>query len=178
MSEVDEKAGGRLQTNALFSVLNNLPEYRVDQQRSRRRPLNYLTRQYADAFVFEDAEDGNSYMSIREVAPQSTDPSADQPGDQPAVEEPAAEAPAVEPAPETEPAPEAKPEPAAPAEESDPTAVLVAAGFEEDVARQITAIFTESGSLRAAYNRLRTTFGSTTGREYYQRVKEIAGGAQ
>ena len=36
-------------------------------------------------------------------------------------------------------------------------------------------IFTESANLREAYNRLRATFGNTAGREYYQKVKEIAG---
>lgn len=50
----------------------------------------------------------------------------------------------------------------------------MAAGLPEDVSRQIVVIFTESANLREAYNRLRTTFGNTVGREYYQRVKEIA----
>ena len=53
--------------------------------------------------------------------------------------------------------------------------LLTAAGLPEDVAQQIVVIFTESDNQRAAYNRLRTTFGNTAGREYYQLVKEIAG---
>ena len=64
----------------------------------------------------------------------------------------------------------AQEEPAA----ADPIALLVDAGLPEDVANQIAVIFTESGNLRAAYNRLRATFGNTTGREYYQLVKDIA----
>ena len=56
----------------------------------------------------------------------------------------------------------------------DPTAILISEGIEEDVARQITAIFSESGSLREAYNKLRSVFGNTAGRDYYNQVKDIA----
>ena len=61
-------------------------------------------------------------------------------------------------------------------DESDALALLVNAGLETDVAQQIVVIFPESPNLRTAYNRLRTTFGSTVGREYYQLVKDIAEG--
>ncbi|MBQ3423774.1 MAG: hypothetical protein IJH38_01070 [Clostridia bacterium] len=50
---------------------------------------------------------------------------------------------------------------------------LVAGGFEEDTARRITDIFADSESYRSAYNRLRSVFGHNTGREYYQKAKEI-----
>ena len=61
-------------------------------------------------------------------------------------------------------------EPAAP----DPLAILVSEGIAEDVAQQIVVIFTESASLREAYNKLRSVFGNTAGRDYYQQVKDIA----
>ena len=183
-----EAAGGKLLTNALFTTLNALPEYKVDQQRSRRRPVNYLMRQYGDVFAFEEVADGNSYISMRADAP------AAEPVEAPAVE--ASEAPAAEPVesvevpvveavapaaeseaaePETVEAPEAEAEAAVEtADADDPYNLLVAAGLPEDVAGQIVVIFTESASLREAYNKLRSTFGSTAGREYYQKVKEIA----
>ncbi len=167
--------GGRMQSNALFTALNNLPEYRVDQQRSKRRPLSYLTRQYADAFDFEEGSDGNNWISFptgdrskpaQEDAAEAEKDSAT--GTAAEVEAPAA---AEAPAPE---------EPAAvdeadetPAE--DPLRILMDAGLPEDIAGQIVVIFTESANLREAYNRLRATFGNTAGREYYQKVKEIAG---
>ena len=144
-----EAAGGRVQTNALFTALNALPEYKVDQQRSRRRPLNYLTRHFSDAFRFEDGPDGNGIVSLR--------------GDSAAPQAPAAEAPE---------APAAAEE--APAEGPEPLALLLEAGLPEDDARKIVDIFTESAGLREAYNKLRSVFGSTTGREYYQKVKDIA----
>ena len=50
---------------------------------------------------------------------------------------------------------------------------LVAGGFDADIASQVTGIFAESASYRAAYNKLRSVFGNTTGRDYYQRAKEI-----
>lgn len=148
-----EAAGGRVQTNALFTALNALPEYKVDQQRSRRRPLNYLTRHFSDAFRFEDGPDGNGIVSLRgEPAPS--------------------DAPA-------EPAPVAAEPPAAPAAEAaaetpEPLALLLEAGLPEDDAGRIVEIFTESASLREAYNKLRSVFGNTAGREYYQKVKDIA----
>jgi len=180
-----EASGGRMQSNTLFTALNNLPEYRVDQQRSKRRPLNYLTRQYSDAFDFEDGPDGNSWVSFHsedkpEAAPAAPDEAeAVAPVEADVVapveeEEPAAEADA---APEVEaptvPEVDYEAEEAAPTE--DPLKVLMDAGLPEDVASQIVVIFTESANLREAYNKLRATFGNTTGREYYQRVKEIAG---
>ena len=83
------------------------------------------------------------------------------------------EAPAVaEPPVEEVPAP---PEEAGEAPAEDPLRILTEAGLPEDVAGQIVVIFTESANLREAYNKLRATFGNNTGREYYQKVKEIAG---
>ena len=48
-----------------------------------------------------------------------------------------------------------------------------------DVIEQITYLMfirdlDDSDNLRAAYNKLRSTFGNNTGREYYQLVKQIA----
>ena len=229
--------GGRMQSNSLFTALNNLPEYRVDQQRSRRRPLNYLTRQYSDAFDFEEGSDGNSWVSfhtgeaakdepIEQAAPVGEDAPIEQAipaGEDAPIEQaiPAGEDASIEqaaPAEETAPAAPRKSrnrrrssapaEPEAPEapeevleengaqepvserqpayepddasdmsgeEPADPLKLLMDAGLEEDVASQIVVIFTESTNLREAYNKLRATFGNTTGREYYQKVKEIAG---
>lgn len=203
-----ESSGGRLQTGTIFTALNRLPEYRADKQGSGRKPLNYLTSTFGDAFVFEDTPDGKSWVSLpghaiadapAEEAPEQAAapeaPGADSPAkpeatpDAPEAKAPAkreavppkaaADAPAdAAPAEEAPVAPSAEDLPAAlPAEGTgtpDPFALLVASGLAEDASRQIVQIFTESKDLRSAYNRLRTTFGNTTGREYYQRVKEIA----
>ena len=193
--------GGRMQSNSLFTALNNLPEYRVDQQRSRRRPLNYLTRQYSDAFDFEEGSDGNSWVSfhtgeaakdepIEQAAPaEETAPAAPrksrnrrrssapaEPEAPEAPEEVLEENGAQEPVSERQPAYEPDDASDMSGEEpADPLKLLMDAGLEEDVASQIVVIFTESTNLREAYNKLRATFGNTTGREYYQKVKEIAG---
>ena len=53
-------------------------------------------------------------------------------------------------------------------------ALLMNEGLAENVAAQIVSIFTESANQRAAYNRLRSVFGNTEGRRFYQLVKEIA----
>ena len=50
---------------------------------------------------------------------------------------------------------------------------LVARGFDPEIARQVTGIFADSTSYRAAYNKLRSVFGNNTGRDYYQSAKRI-----
>ncbi len=79
-------SGGSVPSSALFASLNTLPEYRVDQQRSRRKPLNYLQRQFGDVIRIDEREDGTFITSV-------------------AVPEPAVtvqEAPSASPAPETQ----------------------------------------------------------------------------
>ena len=176
----------KVQVSNLFPSLNQLAEYRVDKQDAGKKPLNYLTSTFGDLFHFEEAADGQSYVSLSEAAPvEETAPVEEAvPVEEaaPAEAKPEkkssrsrrrssrakAEAPAVEP---EAPAPEvAESEPAAP----DPLAILVSEGIAEDVAQQIVVIFTESASLREAYNKLRSLFGNTAGRDYYNQVKDIA----
>ena len=169
-----ESHGGRIQTGMLFPMLNKLPEYIADKKGSGKKPLNYLTATFGDAFKFEDGADGNSWLSLSGAATESL-PALDTVVEAPAGAD--AETAAPEAAPADAPAPmtidlDAPDEPEG--EAVDPLALLVEAGLPEDVARQIVVIFTESDGLRDAYNRLRKTFGATAGREYYQKVKDIA----
>jgi len=165
-----ESHGGRVQTSTLFPSLNQLPEYRVDRQGSGKKPLNYLMSTYGDTFHFEDAADGQNWVSLPGVEPG-------EPSSAPKAEEAPAEAPA-ETAPEA-PAPQGEPEAEPAREEADyvtpqqVTDKLVAGGFEADIAKQVTEIFANSTSYRAAYNKLRSVFGNTVGRDYYQQAKEI-----
>ena len=172
-----ESRGCRIQTGMLFPLLNRLPEYQADKKGSGKKPLNYLTSTFGDAFAFEETADGNSWVSLPTAAPieEPLDVPAEAPAyedipaepeevpaEEPVYAEPAAEEPAYE-----EPTPE---EPAA----VDPMALLMNEGLAENVAAQIVSIFTESANQRAAYNRLRSVFGNTEGRRFYQLVKEIA----
>ncbi len=49
-----EMNGGKMSITNIFHVLNNLSDYQVDQQGSKRKPLNYLTWMFSDTFAFED----------------------------------------------------------------------------------------------------------------------------
>ena len=188
-----EAHGGRVQTSTLFPSLNQLPEYRVDRQGSGKKPLNYLTSTYGETFRFEDAADGQNWVSLPGVAPVAPSPAPE--AEETPVE--AAETAGASAAPEavdlevdvTEAAvteatvaPQAEtetvsaPEPDAQEGYVTPQQItdrLVAGGFDADIASQVTGIFAESASYRAAYNKLRSVFGNTTGRDYYQRAKEI-----
>ena len=188
ISRLLESHGGRVQTSTLFPSLNQLPEYRVDRQGSGKKPLNYLTSTYGDAFRFEDAADGQNWVFLPGVAPVEPmeQPAEPSPAPETGTEAPAqfqeavdvVEAQAAEPGPE----PEAESETAAEAaaEEAEgyvtPQQVidkLVEGGFDPEIARQVTEIFADSTSYRAAYNKLRSVFGNNTGRDYYQQAKEL-----
>jgi len=171
-----ESHGGRVQTSTLFPALNQLPEYRVDRQGSGKKPLNYLTSTYGETFHFEDTADGQNWVSLPGVA--AAEPAEPVSPDE--AEEIPVEAPEVLDIPVEQPEPEADAAGAqAEAQEEgyvtpqQVTDKLIAGGFEADIARQVTDIFADSASYRAAYNKLRSIFGNTAGRDYYQRAKEI-----
>ena len=171
--------GGRLQVSTLFPSLNQLAEYRVDKLGAGKKPLNYLISTFGEMFRFEESADGQSWVRLPDAAPAGTAPeeaaaaAEAAPVEAPETKPEAAAQPAQGDAPAGENAPEYGDEPEE--EAVDPLKALVDAGMAEDVAKQIVVIFTESDSLREAYNKLRTTFGNSAGRDYYQQVKEIAG---
>lgn len=181
--------GGRLQTSTLFPTLNKLPEYKVDRQGSGKKPLNYLTSTYGDTFHFEDTADGNNWVSLPGVQPapaEAASGAAEGNNEAPAVAEPEAPEAAAQAVPEADEAPEAEAiEPAVDMTPSEPDGYvtpqeivekLVAGGFDAELARQVTDVFADSPSYRSAYNKLRSVFGNTTGRDYYQRAKQILTG--
>ncbi|MBQ7655736.1 MAG: NYN domain-containing protein [Clostridia bacterium] len=168
---------GKMAVSALLPALNGLPEYRVDQQRSKRNAHNYLMRLYADAFAFEEGE-GGSFISLRQNAPEAEEapvaadalPEIDVTDQEPAApqDEPKEEAPAP-----TE--PEAEPDEQAKAVEAF-AAKLVDAGIPEDAVQQIIDILNKNQNLRTVYNQMRAVFGGDAGRKYYQIVKEVGHG--
>ena len=164
------KPGDRVQVSTLFPMLNKLPEYKVDRQGSGKRPLNYLTSTYGDLFRFESTPDGKSWVSLPDAEGAVTEEK--KPGE--AAVGAAPEAAPVEAAPAE--APAAEPEQAGDEGYVTPEQIverLVDGGFDAEIARQVTDIFAGSSSYRAAYNKLRSVFGSTAGRDYYQQAKQI-----
>ena len=185
-----EANDGRMAVAALLPALNGLPEYRVDQQRSKRNAHNYLMRLYGDTFSFEEGE-GGSFISLRKNAPEAAAASAEAeeapaeadalPEIEASEQEPAA--PAEEDQPQEEPA-EELPAPEEPEAQPDEQAQAIAAfaarlvdeGIPDDAAQQIIAILNENSNLRTVYNKMRVAFGGDTGRKYYQIVKEVGRG--
>ena len=177
-----EANDGRMAVSALLPALNGLPEYRVDQQRSKRNAHNYLVRLYGDAFTFEEGE-GGSFISLRKNAPEAAAETAEA-EEAPADALPEIEAAEQEPAESVEEPKEAEPAPTEPEAQPDEQAQaiaafgarLVEAGIPDDAAQQIIAILNENSNLRTVYNKMRVTFGGDTGRKYYQIVKEVGRG--
>ena len=59
-----EANGGRLTVNMMFQGLQTLPEYQVDQQGSKRKPLSYLKGLFSDAFRFYESANGVSWIAL------------------------------------------------------------------------------------------------------------------
>ena len=163
---------GRMPSHTLFSLLNELPDYRYDQQRSKRKPLDYLARQMGGALKIEESPEGGTWVSA--AAPEK----AQEPGQDAPVPE-AEDAPAAQTEPEQAAEPESIPEPDAvpQPQEPDPISLLTDAGVPQDAAQQIVAICGESANRRAVYNKLRKAFGTADARKYLQILKEAAGEA-
>ena len=175
-----EANNGRMAVSVLLPALNGLPEYRVDQQRSKRNAHNYLMRLYGDTFAFEEGE-GGSFISLKPNAPAPSETPAE-PAEAPVEAEESPESGVTEQEP-AEPLPEQEEETAGAEPEEKPdeqtqaieafAGKLVDAGIPEDAARQIIQILNENNNLRTVYNKMRVVFGGDIGRKYYQIVKEV-----
>ena len=177
--------GGRMKSGELFKALISIPDYRFDQQRSRRKPLDYLETQYSAWFLLTPGENGSYWISLRSVADSHTEqqPVADEQPTESPVDDVADEQPAVidehlsaaeketadEQPGEGQPAAE---EPAAPPLPDDPRVALIEVGILVQDADLVAAILSESKNLLSAYNGLAKAFGRKQGSQYYRMVKE------
>ena len=181
---------GRVKSGELFKSLASLPDYKYDQQRSKRNPMDYLEKQYGAWFAFEAGEKGSSWISLKpaEAAPNGDKPASDAPAptaeaeNAPALAGPAAEtnpaegtgpsdaaeAPSPEPS-SSESAPESAEEPAGTTLEES----LTAAGIPFRDAVRAVGILSRCRNLRDVYNRMRGAFGKEDGKTYYEIVKTM-----
>ena len=181
---------GRVKSGELFKSLASLPDYKYDQQRSKRNPMDYLEKQYGAWFAFEAGEKGSSWISLKpaEAAPNGDKPASDAPAstaeaeNAPALAGPAAEtnpaegtvpsdaaeAPSPEPS-SSESAPESAEEPAGTTLEES----LTAAGIPFRDAVRAVGILSRCRNLRDVYNRMRGAFGKEDGKTYYEIVKAM-----
>ena len=70
ITEQIESHDGRVRSGDLFRAIGTNPEYKYDQVRSRRNPMEYLRKQYGTWFVFEPGDNGSSWISLKS-APQA-----------------------------------------------------------------------------------------------------------
>ena len=146
---------GRLQASSLFHALNKFPDYRFDQQRSRRNPLDYLSRQYPDIIRIEKGEQGAIW--VYSTVSEPIEPSMREERSNSLT---------------SENAPVKTSEKSGIQEESKEAAFYAAAGIREDIALQIAKVFMDSPNLFMVFNKLRSEFGAAEGRRYYQLGKE------
>ena len=161
---------GRIKSGELFKALVSLPDYKYDQQRSRRNPMDYLEKQFSEWFEFEAGEKGSSWITVKTAADGEKSPSL-----------PEQDTPAVEPTP----APE-EPAPAAPSDQEQPEQKqpepeheltleesLTAAGIPFKDAVRAANLLPKCRNMRDAYNRMRGAFGKEDGKKYYEAVKVL-----
>lgn len=158
--------GGRMKSGELFKALASIPDYKFDQQRSRRKPLDYLETQYSAWFVLTPGENGSYWISARSATPPANDTSPDGSDDYSDEQSSALdEQLGVDVQPATE-------EPAAPSIPDDPRVALTEAGIPIQDAGRAADILSESKNLFAAYNGLTKAFGRKIGGQYYKLIKE------
>lgn len=187
VTEQIEAHDGRIKSGELFKTLSALPDYRFDQQRSKRNPQDYLMKQYNAWFAFETGEKGSFWISLRPADAAQTAPVPETAAEEsPAPEE---QAPAVVPAaipdepaaaeeqagtPEPIPQPDTAPDDAAESRTA-PTLEesLTAAGVPFKDAVRAANILTKCRNMRDVYNRMRGAFGKEPGKSYYEIVKVL-----
>lgn len=179
---------GRVKSGELFKSLASLPDYKYDQQRSKRNPMDYLEKQYGAWFAFEAGEKGSSWISLK-PAEAALNASSDAPAptvgaeNAPALAGPAAETNPAEGTGPSDAAGTPSPEPtsseAAPESASEEPAgttleeSLTAAGIPFRDAVRAVGILSRCRNLRDVYNRMRGAFGKEDGKTYYEIVKTM-----
>ena len=71
-SIIDEQIAshdGRIKTGELFKALSPLPDYKVDQRKSKRNPVEYLQSQYSRWYVFTPGERGSYWVEAKTTTP-------------------------------------------------------------------------------------------------------------
>lgn len=154
ISDQLSKNNGQMASATLFNLLNELPDYLYDQQRSKRTPLDYLSRQYGDLLKIQKNPDGAlwAYSKLTDAA-----------GDTETEHESAAPQASV---PEQE---------APPDTESTSLSLdefLRGAGIGEADVQKVVSVYEECSNMREVYNVLRKTFKTKTGTVYYKLVKQ------
>ncbi|MBR1659428.1 MAG: NYN domain-containing protein [Oscillospiraceae bacterium] len=162
---------GKMRTDTLMNLLNALPDYRYDQQHSKRRPLDYLSRQYGESFKFTRGEDGVSWTISAASSQPALAPAAELETKQETEPEPEAEPTKPDSSGEETPEPKETPEAPIPTGAQDSAAVFAAAGVPEEISFKILQICGGSPNIRIIYNKLRKSFGAKDGRKFFQLVK-------
>ena len=157
--------GGRMKTGELFKALADLPDYAFDQQRSNRKQLDYLSKQYSEWFVVEQ-DDKGTWISPRPAALAAPAESAALA----APEDSAAEAvPDKTEEPHETPREPEKPEKSGTLTKDD----LINAGIPAKHADRAASILAGCRNMRDVYNRMRRAFGSSDGKKYYEIIKGL-----
>ena len=166
---------GQIKSGDLFRVISANPEYKYDQQRSRRAPMDYLKTQYGMWFDFEPQENGMSLITLKEIA--QPEQAAESAATSAAGE--ASEPNGEQNGKTTEPkkkqsGKQAKGKKEVKAEETlSPMArQLKEAGIPQQDAARVEETLAGCRNLRDSYNHLRQAFGNETGKQYQQMIKD------
>ena len=166
---------GQIKSGDLFRVISANPEYKYDQQRSRRAPMDYLKTQYGIWFNFEPQENGVSLITLKEIAqPEQAAESAATSAAGEASEPNGEQAGKTTEPKKKQSGKQAKGKKEVKAEETlSPMArQLKEAGIPQQDAARVEETLAGCRNLRDSYNHLRQAFGNETGKRYQQMIKD------
>lgn len=157
---------GRVRSSDLFRALNPLPDYQLDQRRSRRNPQDYLRTQFGTWFTFEPGEKGSFWVGMKTPA-HSTDTEVDATAEASKASVETVEAETID-APKTD-----EVERPATLEEQ-----LTKAGIPFMHVTQVVETLADCHDLRDVFNKMRSAFGATSGRNYHEIIKSFVKAGQ
>lgn len=142
---------GQMASASLFNLLNEVPDYLYDQQRSKRTPVDYLSRQYGDLLKIQKNSEG-ALWAYSKISGAAAVTKAEDEGTAPQETTPQQEIP------------------------QDTVSSLVeflcSAGVDKTDAQKVSTVYEKCSNLREAYNILRKTFKTKAGTVYYKLVKQ------
>lgn len=145
---------GQMPSASLFNQLKELPDYQYDQQRSKRSPLDYLTKQFGDLLKIQKNSDGALWVyskladvsAVTEAEDETTVPQAEVPQQEIPQDAESASRSLIE--------------------------FLCSAGVDETDAQKVSSAYEDCSNMRDVYNILRKIFKTETGTSYYKLVKQ------
>lgn len=148
ISDQLSKNDGQMPSASLFNILKELPDYLCDQKRSKRNPVDYLSRQYSDLLKIQKNSEGVLWAYSKLADAAAVTKARDEGASQQEIPEDAENM------------------------ASSLVEFLCGAEVDRTDAQKVASAYEECSNMKDAYNVLRRIFKTETGTAYYKLVKQ------